>query len=221
MVNSPFARKQDRQQPYPPQQPEPAAPPAAVAMPTPVVQFASAEAAHSVITPLREKYDNQVTFANAEWEQAFRCAADIDGWQAEIADLQKRIDARSLDKRQHLHHAQQACDVANPAAVLLGMAGVRVPQITPPPAFTSPAPAIPALHVADLKLHPADAGQGDEQVLENPPDGFCIHCGEAVWRTAVSKTSPNGCAHTWGSSCNPDDPNAKDADLGEGREVAS
>lgn len=217
MANRPFGgRNQDRQQLYP-QTPEPAPAPA-----VPVVSFATPEAHATITGPLREKYETAVTFANAEWEQAFKAQADIDGWLAEIDDLRKRIDARTLDKQQHLHHAQQGCDVANPASALLALAGVHVPQIATPPAVTSPAPAIPALHVADLKVHPADAAHDTSQAssMENPPVGHCINCGKDVWRVERSETSPHGLTHGWGASCYPESKTSTYADMGEDR-VAS
>ncbi|MDH2424834.1 hypothetical protein [Sphaerisporangium sp. TRM90804] len=195
----------------------------------PLVQFATPEAAHTVTGPIREKYENAVALANAEWEQAFKAQADVDAWLGEIADLQKKIDARALDKQQHLHHAQQACDVANPASVLLGMTGVHVPQIAAPPAVTSPAPGIPSLRVSDLKVHPLDTSKplGSAQdapqgsPFDNPSVGHCIHCGQEVWRTERTETSPNGLTHGWGASCDPHAQNPQYADMGEDRERAS
>lgn len=55
---------------------------------------------------------------------------------------------------------------------------------------------------------------------ETKPDGFCIHCGEPVWRVSISPASPKGFRHSYGATCNPDDPNSGVAELDE-RQVES
>lgn len=217
MVGKAFTRNQQHQQPYQDQTPD------AAPAPTPrAVVFATPEAAHTVTAPLREKYDGAVTFANTEWQQAFRAQADIDGMLDQIEELKKKIDQRSLDKQQHLMHAQQACDVANPAAVLLGLAGVDVEQISPPIVVSAGAP--PRLSVAEVKANPLDTSRPLAEVagsrMDNPPAGHCIHCGKEVWRVEVSSTSPNGLIHGWGASCDPTSDSSTYADMGEDRVAA-
>jgi hypothetical protein len=50
---------------------------------------------------------------------------------------------------------------------------------------------------------------------ETNPDGYCVHCGEAVWRVSVSEASPKGFRHSYGATCNPDNPHSDVADLDE------
>ncbi|GAA0853274.1 hypothetical protein ACFQVD_26825 [Streptosporangium amethystogenes subsp. fukuiense] len=113
---------------------------------TPAVTFATDAAAQSVTAPIKERYDQAAAFAYAEWAQADRCDADMNGWRQEIAESERRIaeekqrvaereqwiQRRTLDRQQHLTHAQQAVDVANPNAILLGVSGVEVPQVIRP-----------------------------------------------------------------------------------------
>lgn len=54
---------------------------------------------------------------------------------------------------------------------------------------------------------------------ETEPDGYCIHCGKPAWRVSTSNASPKGARHSYGATCDPDDPTSNVADLGE--EVAS
>ncbi|MEV7008252.1 hypothetical protein [Streptosporangium sp. NPDC051022] len=124
-------RSRDNEQPPPADQ--------LVHPPAPVVRFATDAAAQSVTGPLKQRYDDAAAFAFAEWQQADQCDADIAGCQREIADLKRRIveleetiQRRSLDRQQHLTHAQQGVDVANPSADLLGYTGVQVPQVIRP-----------------------------------------------------------------------------------------
>ncbi|MFB9681293.1 hypothetical protein [Streptosporangium vulgare] len=114
--------------------------------PTPAVTFATDAAAQSVTAPIKERYEQAASFAYAEWAQADRCDVDMNGWQQEIAEAKKRIaeetqriaereqwiQRRTLDRQQHITHAQQAVDVANPNAELLGVAGIEVPRVVRP-----------------------------------------------------------------------------------------
>lgn len=52
---------------------------------------------------------------------------------------------------------------------------------------------------------------------ETQPDGYCVHCGEPVWRTSITPASPKGARHSYGATCNPDDPASKVAELDEQR----
>lgn len=204
--------------------------------PAPVVVFATSEAQASVTGPLRDRYENAVTFASAEWEQAGKCQADIDEWAREIAERQQWIERRTLDMQQHMVHGQQACDVANPAAELLAFAGVHVERISAPVISSAP----PSIQPADRRVHPLDTSRplpdpvaepkagvvdpsptGVQSPMDNPPAGHCILCGQSVWRTARTETSPNGVTHGWGAICDPNADVREYADLGEGREVAS
>lgn len=231
----------DRQQHREPYDPNPTLTDNPMPTPSPVavLEFATPEAQISVIGPLREKYDNTAAFAGAEWQQASQCQADMDKWAQEIedakrikAEAEQRIDDRQTwieqrggDKQRHMVHGKQACDVANPLAVLLRVAGVEVPTLDAPVIEAALFPVVSQ----DMKVHPLDTSkplgvvQSPSQgpLLENPPVGHCIRCGQEVWRVAASDTSPNGVTHGWGGTC---DPNAKEpefADLGEGRAVAS
>lgn len=48
-----------------------------------------------------------------------------------------------------------------------------------------------------------------------PPDGSCLHCGEPVWRVSTSSASPTGLIHSFGATCNPEDPSGAVAELAE------
>ncbi|MFI7644260.1 hypothetical protein [Nonomuraea sp. NPDC049400] len=48
-----------------------------------------------------------------------------------------------------------------------------------------------------------------------PPDGSCIHCGEPAWRVSITPASPKGARHSYGATCNPEDPNSGVAELAE------
>ncbi len=114
--------------------------------PVPAVTFASAEAAHTVLGPIREGYESAATFAYAEWQQADQAQQDVDAEQAAIADVKRKIlelqseingrmsraDQRTHDRNQHLLHAQQAADVANPRAVILTHSGMPTPPVARP-----------------------------------------------------------------------------------------
>lgn len=56
---------------------------------------------------------------------------------------------------------------------------------------------------------------------ETQPDGYCVHCGEPVWRTSITPASPKGFRHSYGATCNPDDPASNVAELDEKRAVES
>ncbi|MFF0864215.1 hypothetical protein ACFYUV_20825 [Nonomuraea sp. NPDC003560] len=49
---------------------------------------------------------------------------------------------------------------------------------------------------------------------ETEPDGYCIHCGKAAWRVEASTVCPKGAKHSYGATCNPDDPASNVAELG-------
>lgn len=225
MANRPFGgRNQDRQQPYPPQTSEPAVP-AAVPLPVqaaPLVQFATAEAAHTVTSPIRERYEHAVAYANTEWDHARGCQTDIDKAAQEIRDAEKAIKERkqlieqlTLKKQQHMVHGQQGCDVANPAAELLGLAGVHVQKIYAPIIES----AVLDFGSDDVKVHPLDTSKPLDSVQggfpETEPDGYCTQCGEVAWRRPVSETAPKGATHSFGPTCRPEDPDSPVADLGE------
>lgn len=121
--------------------------------PAPVVRFATDAAAQSVIAPMQDRYEQAAAFAYTEWQQADRAEADITICQKDIVDAQtriaedqkliadreKQIQRRTLDRQQHLTHAQQGADIANPTAELLSHAGVQVPQVLRP----LPLPPVP------------------------------------------------------------------------------
>jgi hypothetical protein len=48
-----------------------------------------------------------------------------------------------------------------------------------------------------------------------PPDGSCIHCHKPVWRVSVSEASPTGLIHSFGATCDPNDPDSRVAELAE------
>ncbi|MEV7013462.1 hypothetical protein [Streptosporangium sp. NPDC051022] len=131
-------RSRDNEQPSPADQ--------LVHPPAPVVRFATDAAAQSVIGPIRDRYEQAAAFAYAEWQQADKAETDIAAYQRDIADAEKRIaedqqlvsdreqqiQRRTLDRQQHLTHAQQGADVANPNAQYLNWSGVQVPEVIRP-----------------------------------------------------------------------------------------
>jgi len=131
--------------------------------PAPAIRFATDAAAASVTGPLRERYEQAATFAYTEWQQADKCDADMAAWRKDIADAQQKIaeetqriaereqwiQRRSLDREQHIMHAQQAVDVANPTAELLAVAGVEVSPVVRP-------------------LPPLDLGRSEQWTDPNP-----------------------------------------------------
>ena len=58
---------------------------------------------------------------------------------------------------------------------------------------------------------PAREALGDGQ----PPDGYCKHCSEPVWRVGISEASPTGLTHGFGATCDPNDPESRIAELVE------
>lgn len=57
--------------------------------------------------------------------------------------------------------------------------------------------------------------QGPGSFAETKPDGHCVHCGEPVWQVSVTPASPKGYRHSYGATCNPDDPHSGVAELDE------
>lgn len=50
---------------------------------------------------------------------------------------------------------------------------------------------------------------------ETNPDGYCIHCNQPAWRVSTTPASPKGARHSYGATCNPDDPASGVAELDE------
>ncbi|WP_084965288.1 hypothetical protein [Thermoactinospora rubra] len=48
----------------------------------------------------------------------------------------------------------------------------------------------------------------------DPPAGYCVWCGNPVWR------EEKGLTHAWGPTCNPDSPDSSTADIGNRDEEA-
>lgn len=50
---------------------------------------------------------------------------------------------------------------------------------------------------------------------DTEPDGRCLHCKQPVWRVSISPASPKGFRHSYGATCDPNDPNSGVAELDE------
>jgi hypothetical protein len=57
--------------------------------------------------------------------------------------------------------------------------------------------------------------KGPGSFEETKPDGFCVHCNEPVWKVSITPASPKGFRHSYGATCNPDDPSSGVAELDE------
>lgn len=66
---------------------------------------------------------------------------------------------------------------------------------------------------ADMFTGPAT--QVMNPVEPDPPAGYCHHCGQSVWRTSITPASPKGFQHSFGATCDPNDPDSKVAEIVE------
>ncbi|TDD54541.1 hypothetical protein E1286_04950 [Nonomuraea terrae] len=57
--------------------------------------------------------------------------------------------------------------------------------------------------------------QGPGSFPETKPDGHCVHCLEPVWQVSISPASPKGYRHSYGATCNPEDPHSGVAEVDE------
>ncbi|TMS00123.1 hypothetical protein [Nonomuraea basaltis] len=48
---------------------------------------------------------------------------------------------------------------------------------------------------------------------ETEPDGYCIHCGKAAWLVSTTTASPKGARHSYGATCDPENPASNVAEL--------
>lgn len=178
--------------------------------PTPAITFATDAAAQSVIGPLKEQYEKAAAFAYTEWRKADECDADMAAWRKEIAERDRWIQQRGLARQQHNLHAQQAVDVANPIAEMLGAAGVQAPQVVRPLPSVDPAHAE---HGVSREAHAAQFG-GPLSFADDSPHGPCLNCGKPAWRKPVSPHHPQGATHSFGATCDPEAEEPTYADLG-------
>ncbi|MFN2636827.1 MAG: hypothetical protein ABR585_07370 [Gemmatimonadaceae bacterium] len=61
---------------------------------------------------------------------------------------------------------------------------------------------------------PRDTSQAPAWTFpDTQPDGYCIHCGQPAWRVPVAEVTPKGAKHSFGATCNPDNPDSDVAEL--------
>ncbi|WP_141703718.1 hypothetical protein [Planobispora rosea] len=86
---------------------------------TPVVRFASDEAAQTVIAPIRAQYEQVAAFVAQQMTLAGQKLA-------RVGDLTREADQLSLEARQHEYQAQQGSDVVKGLVDTLAALGVEV-----------------------------------------------------------------------------------------------
>jgi hypothetical protein len=219
-------------------QPTPAAPP---------VVWPNDEARRTVVLTNQTAWQRHTEAARGYREYVERLGVeiaakgqDLEKLRQELETLRQEIDSRIQEQRQQDHYAKQEQGAADAYAAALIALGEQLPPlqdrlVAPAPgmnpgevaahsaAWNDMAPTglhqtLPATPQGDPQEHAAAFGGSFSPHAERPADGYCIHCGEAVWREPVDPlTAPRGAKHGFGASCS-NDPNQV-ADLGEHPEV--
>ncbi|WP_326646601.1 hypothetical protein OG884_18395 [Streptosporangium sp. NBC_01755] len=161
---------------------------------------------------------------------------DLEKLRQEQETLRQGIDMLIQEQRQQDHYAGQEQGAADAYAVALAALGEQLPP--PQDRLVAGTPGMSPLEAAahaaawkdmaptgfhqtlsaspqgDPQEHAAAFGGAFSPHAERPADGYCINCGEPVWREPVHpENAPKGAKHGFGASCT-NDPNQV-ADLGD------
>ena len=180
--------------------------------------FANPDVAREVLGTNQAKYIEHMVTARTAQTNARTKATQIQQNVETIARLQE--DNKHLEEqRRHEEQTRQVQeDLGKGYAAVIAGFGVELPPLPPADQLVFTPPGDPQQRAAVWN------GDGAPQTgvlsavpsapTDNPPAGFCNHCGKHVWRDAKG-----GLSHGIGTVCFPDDPNSPVASLGE--ELAS
>jgi hypothetical protein len=176
----------------------------------PVPQPPSPESQQAAIRTVAGPYQFHQRAAHAHDMAARRAAVTIDTLVREIAEKQEEIKRQEKLRRDSEQDARAERDLAHAYGLMLDGVGVARPAVELD--VSQPAEL-------DAAQHPATWNGGEVpqtgQFAAQQPDGFCVNCGQHVWRVPVSDASPKGAIHSFGATCDPNAEVPTVADLGE------
>ncbi|MEV0831491.1 MULTISPECIES: hypothetical protein [Streptosporangiaceae] len=176
----------------------------AAAAPKPAVTFTSPESRDQILKPVKKGYDDEVMEVRKQDRTAAAKRAAKEKIGEQIRTLQQRYEQAEYEEKQAERAAALSRVVVQDTAAYLAAAGMEVAATVDPLAY--PLEGSPLAVLEHEAMY-------NGSFPETRPHGFCIHCGQPAWQVPVSDASPMGARHSYGATCNPEDPNSPVATL--------